>query len=113
MRRLITECRRRAPDATVEEISEFVQQKAAFAMRNPQIRNPSGFLITPVPRCFEGESFQIFRKSREEAKRREKAELQRIAMTILDAPESSDEDRNWAHAILSDTTIEENVPHIE
>src|SRR5207245_2506257 len=65
-RRLITNCRRAAPDATTEEISGFVQQKARFAMRNPQIRNPTGFLLTAVPLCFEGESFRIFRQGREE-----------------------------------------------
>lgn len=109
--RLITECRRRAPDATSDEISEFIQQKARLAMRNPRIRNPSGFLITAVPLCFEGNSFQIFRKSREEAKQQEKEELQRIAKTILDAPESSDEDRDWARGILGTTTLDENAAY--
>lgn len=69
VRRIFTECRRRAPDAEVEEITEFIRQKARLAMRNPQIRNPSGFLITAVPLCFEGESFRIFRLGREEARR--------------------------------------------
>jgi hypothetical protein len=103
-RRLITECRRRAPDATVDEIREFIQEKATLAMRNPHIRNPSGFLITAVPLCFEGESFRILRNSREEAKRQEKADMQTTAKTILEAPESSEEDRDWAREILSHTT---------
>jgi hypothetical protein len=103
-RRLITECRRRAPDATVDEIREFIQEKATLTIRNPHIRNPSGFLITAVPLCFEGESFQILRNSGEEAKRQEKADMQTTAKTILEAPESSEEDRDWAREILSHTT---------
>jgi len=99
-RRLITECRRRAGDATVDEISEFLQQKARFAVRNPQIRNPAGFLLTAVPLCFEGESFRNFRKGREESKRQEKAEMERITKAILDDADSADEDRSWARGIL-------------
>jgi predicted transcriptional regulator len=99
-RRLITDCRRVAPDAKIEEISGFVQQKARFAMRNPQIRNPIGFLLTAVPLCFEGESFRIFRQGREEAKRQEKSEMERVARMLLDDPQSSDDDRNWARGIL-------------
>lgn len=78
-------------------------------MRNAQIRNPSGFLLTAVPLCFEGESFRIFRQSREERKRQEKAEMDRIAKAILDDPESSDEDRNWAQGILGAAPIEGNA----
>jgi predicted transcriptional regulator len=101
-RRLITECRRRAGDATVDEITEFLQQKARFAVRNPQIRNPTGFLLTAVPICFEGESFRNFRKGREESKQQEKAEMERIAKAILDDPESANEDRSWAREILGE-----------
>jgi hypothetical protein len=104
-RRLITDCRRPAPDATIEEITGFIQQKARFAMRNPQIRNPVGFLLTAVPLCFEGESFRIFRQGREEAKRQEKAEMERIARMLLDDPQSSDDDRNWARGILGDVAV--------
>jgi hypothetical protein len=104
-RRLITECRRRAGDATIDEISEFLEQKARFAVRNPQIRNPTGFLLTAVPLCFQGESFRIFRQGREEAKRQEKAEMDRVARMILDDPQSSDDDRNWARGILGDVKV--------
>jgi hypothetical protein len=48
--KLLTECRRRAGDCTVEEIAYFVEHKLRW-VRN--IQNPVGFILTAVPRHFE------------------------------------------------------------
>jgi hypothetical protein len=58
---LWTECRARVNDCTVEEILAFVQAKAPIAL-NGKIQNPVGFLLTAVPRCFEGAAFTAFRE---------------------------------------------------
>jgi len=48
--KLLTECRARAGDSTVEEIAYFVEHKLRW-VRN--IQNPVGFILTAVPRHFE------------------------------------------------------------
>jgi hypothetical protein len=58
---LWTECRARVSDCTVEEILAFVQAKAPIAL-NGKIQNPVGFLLTAVPRCFDGAAFTAFRE---------------------------------------------------
>ena len=65
---LWNECRIRVPDCTPEEVTYFVKTKT-LVLKAGRIQNPVGFLISAVPKCFEGETFQIFR--REQARRRE------------------------------------------
>ncbi len=77
---LWTECRHRVTDCTSEEVLYFTNQKLSIA-RNGKIQNPVGFLISVVPKCFEGQTFQIFRQEqarrREEQQRREEEERER------------------------------------
>lgn len=77
---LWNECRARVPDCTPEEVAYFVQAKAAV-IKGGRIQNPIGFLISAVPKCFEGESFRRFRleqtRLKEEQRRREEEERQR------------------------------------
>jgi hypothetical protein len=58
--RLIQGCRASAADCTVEEIVEFAWSKA-FLCRSGKIENPLGFLITQIPKYFQGEAFQAYR----------------------------------------------------
>jgi hypothetical protein len=46
---------------SVEEILHFTQQKAVVC-RSGKIQHPVGFLLASVPKCFEGQPFQIFRR---------------------------------------------------
>jgi hypothetical protein len=61
--RLILNCRTAAPDCTIEEIIEFAWSKA-FLCRSRKIENPIGFLITQVPKHFQGEALQAYRDNR-------------------------------------------------
>jgi hypothetical protein len=64
--RLINNCRTEAADCTIEEIVEFAWSKA-FLCRSGKIDNPIGFLITQVPKHFQGEALQAYRdKKRKE-----------------------------------------------
>ena len=61
--RLIANCRAEAPDCTLEEIVEFAWSKA-FLCRSGKIESPIGFLITQVPKHFQGEAFQAYRQNK-------------------------------------------------
>jgi len=64
--RLIANCRAAAADCTIEEILEFAWSKA-FLCRSGKIENPIGFLITQVPKHFQGEALKTYRdKKRKE-----------------------------------------------
>ena len=64
--RLIANCREVAADCTMEEILEFAWSKA-FLCRSGKIENPIGFLITQVPKHFQGEALKTYRdKKRKE-----------------------------------------------
>lgn len=75
---LWNDCRDRAPDCTVEEVSYFVKQKLPIT-RSGKIHNPTGFLLRAIPKCFEGQTFQCFRREqsrlKEEQRRRKHEEM--------------------------------------
>jgi hypothetical protein len=60
--RIVAECRKRAPDATDEEITFQVRSQAKRLARNHRVNNPVGMLIAQVPKHFEGESFRQLRE---------------------------------------------------
>jgi hypothetical protein len=68
----------------VTEVIYFTKAKAAV-LASGKIQNPIGFLLTAVPKCFEGQSFLAFRRAlREQADaeaklRRQREEAQRQA----------------------------------
>lgn len=79
---LTISCRQAAPDCTDREIVYFIHQKGAL-IRAGGIRSPIGFLLRAVPKCFVGESFQLYRveerkrlEREAETKAREKRELE-------------------------------------
>ena len=97
------QCRKRAEDCTVEEVLHFARAKATI-IRGGRIQNPTGFLLASVPKCFEGASFLEYR--REQAERAREAEEQLAQMrrefeAVLNDPNSSDEDRQFARRMLS------------
>jgi hypothetical protein len=108
--RIVTACRAVVPDATEEEISHFLRTEAARFYKNPRIHNLSGLMITQVPKCFEGESFRLFREAQhqvKEAAQREQQEserryqeLQDEQRRILEDPNSSEEDKHFARSFL-------------
>ncbi len=103
------QCRRRAADCTPEEILHFTRAKAAI-FRSGKIQNPTGFLLTAVPKCFEGASFSDYRHEQLrlqqfEAERAKDAEDQMRLMrrdfeAILADPASSEEDRRFVERLL-------------
>ena len=77
---LWNECRLRAADCTVEEVLYFAEGKAAVCASG-RIKNPIGFLLIAVPKCFEGPAFVGFRKEQqrkqEDKRRRQQREQER------------------------------------
>ena len=111
---LLNSCRRVRRDAEIEEILFFIDEKAVMARRNKSIANPTGLLLTIIPQCFEGDTFEQFRHRRKEAirlrdeeelRRREQnsviaAMIQREMQAVLENPESSDADKARARKML-------------
>ena len=90
----------------------FVHAKGALLQRpGTRISSPIGFLLTAVPKCFTGESFQAFRLSRAEQERRmleesdrQRAEVrawQEAQQAILDDPATSEADRSLVRSLLN------------
>ncbi len=82
LKRLRASCREGAPDCSDDEIVHFIREKGEL-VRAGSIRTPIGFLMTAVPKCFIGESFQHFRakqgrlrKQQTEAEERAKIEAE-------------------------------------
>jgi hypothetical protein len=107
---LLRRCREHAPDARPEEVAFFVHEKGRL-LRKGSIENPIGFLLTVVPKCFEGESFAQWRQQQHEkavaaeaSRARHEADYQaflREQQDVLGDPNASDEARLFAQKILS------------
>lgn len=109
--RLRTECQKRANDCTDEEIAHFIDEKGSLIRSaNTRIGSPIGFLLTAVPKCFVGESFDLYRKKQrehyeqqqaEQARQQEEMEKwQEEQRAILDDPSTSEEEKRWARTSL-------------
>jgi hypothetical protein len=101
--RLITACRERAQDATVEDIAHFIAAKAQQVLRSPEVRNPLGLLQVAIPKCFEGESFRLYREAQSERNQQLTA-TQNAARTewlsILEDPNADEEAKRIARHAL-------------
>ena len=74
-RRLVTACRKLAPDVTLDEIAEFVRRKRAQLSRGgKRIDNPVGLLLAAAPRSLEGSGLLEYRRQLAEQIRRKNAE---------------------------------------
>src|SRR5215469_4768233 len=105
---LLSRCRAVAPDCTSAEIVHFVHEKGLLIRqdRNKRITNPIGFLLTAVPKCLTGETFEHYRN--QERIRLERERLQeghrqaqidqwrREQEAILNDPNASEEDKQFA-----------------
>jgi len=101
--RIVTGCRQIRADAAEEEIVHFIELHGPRFHRMKHIGNPMGALITQLPRCFAGETFERYRQleqQRREADRAQEAELRAQWQRILDDPASSADDREWARQLL-------------
>ena len=96
------QCRRRAEDCTPDEVLHFARAKAGI-FRSGKIQNPTGFLLAAVPKCFEGASFQEFRREQAERAREAEEQLTQVRRefeAILADPNSSEEDRQFVRRML-------------
>jgi hypothetical protein len=62
---LLESCRAVRPDARIEEIEYFVEEKARLIRGNHRIDNPTGLILATVPKSFMGRSFEDFRRLNE------------------------------------------------
>lgn len=107
--RLWNQCRRRVPDCTADEVLHFSQAKAVL-FSSGKINNPVGFLIFAVPKCFEGVSFHQFRAEQEQMRKAEQEqarraeqemeEVQQQLQEMLNNPNSTEEDRQFARRLI-------------
>jgi hypothetical protein len=78
------------------EIANFTRITARRIRSMRNLQNPIGLLIVQVPKWFEGESFQNYRKAEFARKEAENQELIRIANEILRDPTTSERNRQWS-----------------
>ena len=109
---LLARCCSVAPDCTMAEIIHFVHEKGLLIRqdRTGRITSPMGFLLTAVPKCLTGETFERFRnqeRSRREQQQllqeRQQAEIdqwRREQEAILNDPNASEENRLLARRVL-------------
>jgi hypothetical protein len=53
------------PDATADEVVRLIDEKGRQIARNRSVKNPIGFLLTAVPKCFRPESIAVLRQQRQ------------------------------------------------
>ena len=98
VRRLIQNCRQADPTATDEEIGYCAQLWIHQNARNTSIRKPAAVMLIAVPKFFEPPATELTRYRDE--KGRQLKESREVARRILEDPEASDNDREWARAAL-------------
>jgi hypothetical protein len=70
--RLITTSITIAPDLTTDELLAALREKGSHVTKlREEITNPVGFLLSVVPKCFQGTAFTLWRQRRREALRLE------------------------------------------
>lgn len=104
VRRVVSACLNKAPDATDREIAHFMRRQAQRFRQHKQVQDLTVLLLIQVPKCFEGETFRVFRAAERQlrdAERRERARWRREAEAVLDDPASSIDERHWARTTLA------------
>lgn len=94
----------------MDEIVYFTGQKLKAIGRAPNIHSPLALLASIVPKCFEGEPFQLYREAerrrraeeqeREAAQQMELEQWRREQEQILSDPNASEEERELARLCL-------------
>jgi hypothetical protein len=80
-------CRAVEPAAATDEVIHFIGVKAGKS----SAPMPLGFLLSAVPRCFQGDPIRQFRQQRRD---------RQIAAEILRNPAADEEQRDWARSLL-------------
>ena len=98
---LVEDCSGIVPDVTAEEICEFVQEKSNIVAASSTIKNPIGFLLATVPKCFVGKTFLEHREQKrihaEKLQLEAQAEAKRLetvaqqAVELITEPSSPEE----------------------
>jgi DnaA N-terminal domain len=98
---LVEDCSGIVPDVTAEEICEFVQEKSKIVAASSIIKNPIGFLLATVPKCFVGKTFLEHREQKrlhaEKLRLETEAEAKRLetvaqqAVELITEPSSPEE----------------------
>jgi hypothetical protein len=101
VRRLIENCRHFDPMASDEEIAYCAQLWIQQNTRNTSIRKPAAVMLMAVPKFFEAPATELTRHRTE--RNLQLQQSRELAQRILDDPESSDNDRQWARVALQTT----------
>ena len=92
---LVEDCSGIVPDVTAEEICEFVQEKSNIVAGSSTIKNPIGFLLATVPKCFVGKTFLEHREQKrrhaEKLRLEAEAEAKRLETVAQQAVELTTE----------------------
>ena len=98
VRKLIRRCRDEDSAATEDEIAAFLNVKI-LQLRNSPTRNMVGMLLSAVPAYFAKPATELafYRQHKAE----ERGKHLTIAEEILEDPESSPENREWAQNFIS------------
>lgn len=123
VQQLVRSCLAVRPDCTTSEIVHFIEEKGYILAKNVRgFTNPVGFLLSSVPKCFEGETFNRWRERerlaeehRLEEERRQKEEhraafrwMVEHSRKTLNDPKASDLDRRLAEQFLADNPATED-----
>jgi hypothetical protein len=98
---LVEDCSAIVPDVTAEEICAFIQEKSNIVAGSSTIKNPIGFLLATVPKCFVGKTFLEHREEKrlhaEKLRLEAEAEAKRLetvaqqAVELITEPSSPEE----------------------
>ena len=98
VRQLIENCSQIDPSATHDEIAYCAEVWIRQNARNTSIRKPVAVMLTAVPKFFEAPATELNRYR--EHKARELEQSRELTRQILDDPDSPEESREWARAML-------------
>jgi hypothetical protein len=101
---IIQGCRRNDPGCTDDEIAHFAGLSAAKIRHQRNVDNPAGLLINQAPRFFPGAELQAYRAR----KAKEIAEGREIARRVLEDPQASPQELEWAKTVIPDGRAAEN-----
>jgi len=78
-------------------VVHFIELKAG----KPGIRMPFGFLLTAVPKCFQGDAYRQFLAGKQSARRAATDRDRMFAEEILRSPDADEEQKAWAREVLN------------
>jgi hypothetical protein len=94
---IIEGCRAKDPACTLDEIAHFAAVSAAKICRQRNVDNPAGLLISQAPKFFPGNELSAYRARRAQ----ELAESRETARRVLEDPQASAQEQEWAQGVLT------------